>query len=222
MTDSIQDRIAGEFPNLYHFGPATNRAQIERFRSIFSADLIRALAAATEPPERRLGREDVETPLGTFVLNDQEALKYGHVKHPDSLPESKFVHLLDQLTFFWPGNGYEPIEMGRNFRGRYAKRGDKLLQVRLATRPFFDVNHPWRFFISTCNSGAPRSNPHAVIYRGYETFQPFLSYVGSVKDIKEIAVLGYARLPDFRLTEVEEAAELGAADVTLNVKPRLP
>jgi hypothetical protein len=81
----------------------------------------------------------------------------------------------------------------------------------LATRPFFAVNHPWRIFISTCNSGAPRSNPNAVIYRGYETFQPLLSYAGSVKDIKEIVVLGYAKLPDFRLTEVEEAAEPGAA-----------
>jgi len=124
MADSIQDRIASEFPNLYHFGPATNRAQIERFRTIFSADLIRGLAASTpEPRERRLGRETVQTPLGSFVLNDQDALKYGHVKHPDSLPESEFVHLLDQLTFFWPGNSHGPIEMGRNFRGRYAKRG---------------------------------------------------------------------------------------------------
>jgi len=79
------------------------------------------------------------------------------------------------------------------------------------TRPFFAVNHPWRIFVATCNSGAPRSNPNAVIYRGYETFSALLDYVGSVRDIKEIAVLGYARLPDFRLTEIEETAEPGAA-----------
>jgi hypothetical protein len=101
--------------------------------------------------------------------------------------------------------------MGRNFRDRYSKRGEKLLQVMVATWRFFAVNHPWRTFISTCNSGAPRSNPNGAIYRGYETFQPLLSYAGSVKDIKEIAVLGYARLPDFRLTNVDGAAEPGTA-----------
>jgi hypothetical protein len=211
MAHTIQDEIANEFPNLYHFGPATNRAQIELFRSIFSADLIRGFGARSpKPPVRRLGREVVHTPLGSFLLNDQGALKYGHVKHPDSLPENEFVDLLDQLTFFWPGDSHEPIEMGVNFRSRYAKRGDNLLQIMLGTRDFFVVNHAWRIFISTCNSGSPRSNPHAVIYRGYETFRPLLSYPGSVTDIKEIAVLGYARLPDFRLTEIEGAAETTA------------
>ena len=204
MASGIQDRIASEFPCLYHFGPVANRAQIERCRTLFSADLIRAFGATTlEPPERRLRRADVETSFGNFVLNDQEALKYGHVKDPDSLPESEFVHLLDQLTFFWPGNIDGPIEMGKNFRNRYSNQGDKLLEVMLDTRPFFAVNHRWRIFISTCNSGAPRSNPNAVIYRGYKTFQPLYGYTGSVKDIKEIGLLGYARLPDFRLTEVE-------------------
>lgn len=208
MADGIPERIANEFPNLYHFGPATNRTQIERFRTIFSADLIRTLAATdSERSSRRRAPENVESPLGSFVLNDQEALKYGHVKHPDSLPETEFIQLLDQLTFFWPGHNRAPIEMGSNFCNRYSKRGDQLLQVRFATRPFFAANHPWRIFVSTCNSGAPRSNPNAVIYRGYETFQPVFRYGGAVKDIKEIAVLGYARLPEFQLTLIEGAAE---------------
>jgi hypothetical protein len=71
IADCAQDRIAREFPNLYHFGPAANSEQIKRHAAIFSADLIRALAANTsEPPERRLARENVETPLGSFILND--------------------------------------------------------------------------------------------------------------------------------------------------------
>jgi hypothetical protein len=72
------------------------------------------------------------------------------------------------------------------------------------TLAFLTTNHSCRVFLSTCNSGAPRSNPRAVIYRGYDTFEPLLSYSGSVSDIKEVAVLGYARLPEFRITEVEK------------------
>lgn len=208
MAESVQDRFATEFPNLYHFGPASNGDQINRVRAILSSDLIRALSVGEfESPKRRLGQETISTPLGSFILNDQQALKYGHVKDPNSLSESEFAYLLDQFTFFWPGGRQEPIEMGKNFCGRYLSRGDRLLRVIVDTQSFFRVNHPWRIFLSTCNSGAPRSNPHATTYRGYNTFQPLISYAGSVKDVKEVAVLGYARLPDFQLTESLNAAE---------------
>jgi hypothetical protein len=212
MSDALQEQIAQRFPQLYHFGPVANRAQIERLRTILSSDLIRALSAiAGDAPNRRLDREPVETPLGTFLLNDQAALAYGHVKDPESLSEAEFVRLLDQFTFFWPGTDQGPIQMGRNFVDRYVDRGDRLLRVAVETRAFFAANHPCRVLLSTCNSGAPRSNPRAVIYRGYDTFEPLFSYSGSVSDIKEVAVLGYARLPEFRLTEVEKPAEQGAA-----------
>lgn len=203
------DKIADNFPRLYHFSPAQNRAQIERLRAILSADLIRALSPGTYgQPERRLKRESIETPIGALLLNDQGALNYGHVKNPNSFSEREFVYLLNQFAFFWPGSSQRPIDMGMNFIGRYSNQRDRMLQVAILSNDFFRENHPCRIFLSTCNSGAPRSNPNALIYRGSDTFVPLLDYDGSVKEIKEIAVLGYARLPNFELSEVATSAEL--------------
>ena len=104
MAEIIQELVAQKFRRLYHFGPAVNRRQIERFQTIFSSELIRTFAGENRGLlSKRSDRALVETPYGNFTLNDQDALKYGHVKHPDSLSEQEFVELLDQFAFFWPG-----------------------------------------------------------------------------------------------------------------------
>src|SRR6266576_5120695 len=168
MAKSLEELIATTFPRLYHYGPAANRSQIERFQAIFSSELIRTLAPGTRPPGtrslsgRRQARELIETPFGNFTLNDQDALKYGHVKDTDSLAEREFVTLLDQFAFFWPGSEEHPIEMGGNFVDRYLQRGDALLQVTVSTVSFMAINNPIRIFVSNCNSGAPRSNTKVV------------------------------------------------------------
>jgi Family of unknown function (DUF7002) len=195
MREDIQHQIAAKFSLLFHYGPATNLDQIEKYKTIFSAQLIRTLAGQLNHGAKRPERELVKTPLGNFILNDQQALKYGHVKDLSSLNESEFVTLLDQLAFFWPGNDDGPIEMGRNFVRRYTESGDSLLQVIVKTESFMKVNHPSRIFLSQCNSGAPRSNPNTLIYRGDATFIPMMHYEEGVSKIKEIALSGWAILP---------------------------
>lgn len=207
MADGIQEQISNivaRFPRLYHFGPVVNRGQIERFKTIFSAELIRTFAFHPAGlSAKRQTRKLVETPFGSFTLNDQQALKYAHVKHPDSLIESDFIALLDQFAFFWPGDERGPGVMGRNFVNRYTQQGDSLLQILVSTESFLTINNSARLFISTCNSGAPRSNPHKTIYRGLNTFIRIRRYTRSFAEIKEIASLGWASLPDgFQMTEL--------------------
>jgi hypothetical protein len=209
MRENIQHQIAAKFPFLFHYGPVTNLEQIERHKAIFSTQIIRTFAGqhnhGTKPP----GRELIKTPLGNFTLNDQQALKYGHVKDPSSLSESDFVALLDQFAFFWPGDEDGPIDMGRNFIRRYRESGDLLLQVRVKTESFMKMNHPSRIFLSQCNSGAPRSNPSTLIYRGDNTFISMMNYEGRISDIKEIALSGWAILPS--------ASEIGIFNESLRV-----
>jgi hypothetical protein len=80
------------------------------------------------------------------------------------------------------------------------RRQESLLQVKVSTASFMAINNPIRVFVSNCNSGAPRSNPNAVIHRGLETFVPLIKYSKPVAEIKEIAVLGFARLPEFEMS----------------------
>jgi hypothetical protein len=153
---------------------------------------------------RRLTSQVVESLFGNFTLNNQDALKYGHVKHPNSLSEREFGALLDQFAFFWPGSEHGPIKMGRNFANYDLHRGKLLIQVTVSTVSFLTVNNRFRVFVSTCNSGGPRSNPTRKIYRGFDTFVPMLKYDGLVSEVKEVAVLGYARLPEFVISELIE------------------
>jgi hypothetical protein len=200
MTENIEHQIAAKFPFLFHYGPATNLEQIRTHKAIFSTQLIRTLAGQQNHGTKRPARELVKTPLGNFTLNDQQALKYRHVKDPSSLSESEFVTLLDQFAFFWPGSEDGPIEMGGNFLRRYTERGDSLLQVIVETELFMKMNHPSRIFLSQCNSGAPRSNPGTLIYRGDDTFIPMMNYEERISEIKEIALSGWAVLPsDFEI-----------------------
>lgn len=208
MAKCLEELIATKFPRLYHYGPTANASRIERFQAIFSSELIRTLAPGMRPPGtrslsgRRRARELIETRFGNFTLNDQDALKYGHVKDTGSLAEREFVALLDQVAFFWPGSEEHPIEMGGNFVNRYLQRGEAVVQVTVSTVSFLAINNPIRIFVSNCNSGAPRSNPKVVIYRGTGTFVPLMKYDKPVAAIKEIAVLGYARLPEFQISFV--------------------
>ncbi len=213
MARTIQDRIAAKFPRLYHYGPADNHHQIERFQAIFSSGQIRIFAGLHHPSAKRQTRELVETPMGNFILNDQQALKYGHVKHLDSLTESEFVALLDQFAFFWPGTENSPSEMGRNFAARYQRRGDSLVQIVAATRSLMRLNRAGRIFISQCNSGAPRSNPYKAIYRGKDTFIPIMKYESPICEIKEIAIQGWAILPaDSQIVLLRNASSIGLSE----------
>jgi hypothetical protein len=207
VTENPQTRIARRFPRLYHYSPLINRGQIERFRAVFCAELIRTLAPTPPALGRREKRQPVETALGSFTLNDQAALNWGNVKHPRSLGEAAFIELLDQFAFFWPGDHKGPIKMGRNFVGRYINRGDALLQVTIPTEAFLQANASVRLFVSTCNSGATRSNQKALIYRGTETFVPLGAFAGPTSKIKEVAVLGFARLPVCQISCLTGAAQ---------------
>ena len=207
MAIDLHQRIAAQFPRLYHYSSAVNRSQIERLGAVLSADFIRTLAIPPPPRGRRMVGTPVPTQLGDFTLNDQAALNYGHVKHPESLSEADFADLLDQFAFFWPGSVQDPIEMGSNFANRYLSGGRSLLRISFPTESFFRINNAARIFLSICNSGAPRSNPNAVIYRGPDTFTPLAEFSDSVKTIKEIAVMGFARLPPFEITDLTGSAE---------------
>jgi len=197
---ALLERIASKFPRLYHYSPVVNRNLIEKHHAVFSADLIRMFATTATALGRRMSSVLVPTEFGDFTLNDQAALNYGHVKHSDSLSETDFAALLDQFAFFWPGSVSEPISMGCNFAGRYLRQSDSLLQLACSTKEFFLINNSARVFLSICNSGAPRSNPNAVIHRGLTTFSPLDSFGHAPRKIKEIAVMGYARLPSFEIT----------------------
>jgi hypothetical protein len=192
------DSFVKQFPRLYHFGPIKNRDSVEKLECILSSDLLRALATHPQTNERRRGRHQIKSLLFDAELNDQDALKYGHVKHQNSMTETEFVSLLDQFCYFWPGDDNGPIDMGRNFVGRYQQKDDSLFAIVVPTRDFLRANHTRRIALSNCNSGAPRSNPNAVIYRGDDTFVPWKDYQGNVANVKEVAVLGYAKLPGSR------------------------
>lgn len=190
------DSFAERFPFLYHFGPRKNRDSIENLQCLLSSDLLRTLATQPHSIERRRGRHPIQSRIFDVVLNDQDRLHYGHVKDPDSMTEAEFVSLLDQFCFFWPGDSKGPIEMGRNFLERYKNERDSLFGIAVPTRAFLNANHVRRIALSNCNSGAPRSNPNAVIYRGEDTFIPWMHYQDNAETVKEVAVLGYARLPE--------------------------
>jgi hypothetical protein len=79
----------------------------------------------------------------------------------------------------------------------------RLVQVVVSTVDFLQINHAVRIFVSTCNSGAPRRNPSgSLTYRGAKSSLPITEYPGPARDIKEVAVLGYALLPAFRIAQV--------------------
>lgn len=199
--------FTGQFPFLYHFGPIANRESVERLGCLLSSDLLRALSTQLRSDERRRGRHPVQATIFDAVLNDQDALKYGHVKHPDSMTETEFVALLDQFCFFWPGDQSGPIDMGRNFVRRYQRNGDRLFGLAVPTGNFLQANHSRRLSLSNCNSGAPRSNPNSVIYRGDATFIGWEHYRDTAATVKEVAVIGYARLPNFGFVDPNFGAE---------------
>ena len=197
----------GRFQFLYHFGPVANRNSIENLRCLLSADLLRALSNEDRNDSRRRERIPMDSPIFNAMLNDQDALNYGHVKHADSMPKTDFVALLDQFCFFWPGDKSGPIDMGRNFVKRYQGNGDQLFGISVPTEAFLKANHSRRIALSNCNSGAPRSNPNAVIYRGNDTFIDWDAYQDKAATVKEVAVLGYARLPKFKVIDLKRTTE---------------
>ena len=196
-----------QFSHLYHFAPIKNRESIENWGCLLSADLSRTMSQMAASNQKRNGRFLVESSSLSVLLNDQDALKYGHVKDPKSMTESEFVALLDQFCFFWPGDANGPIQMGQNFVNRYQRNNERLFGVALHTSAFLEENHPRRISLSDCNSGAPRSNPNAVIYRGDRTFVPWGNYQKGAATVKEVAILGYARLPNPKFFEPKSEAE---------------
>jgi len=118
----MHGHLTSTFSQLFHYSRAPNRSQIQRLGVLLSSDLIRALDTQSRGPDRRRGGSQlVRTLLWDFILNDQDALKFGHVNDPASLDEAEFLALLDQFVFFWPGNCVGPNRMGQNFANRYSR-----------------------------------------------------------------------------------------------------
>jgi hypothetical protein len=198
------EELIGRCPMLYHATREANLPSIVARKSLLSPDETNRLAGRvpTHTP-RRSGAGDSRNkpvkfpfmlPNGTVYLSDHDRLHDGHILFEPEWDLRRFITLLDSLVFFWPEGDSGPSDQGHDHFKRYAKASERMLVLAVPLGDVIKENGAPQ--ISSCNSGAPRSNPISGKQpRGAATFRE-IGDLSSRDDIVEVVFRSQVRLPE--------------------------
>lgn len=205
------EEFVRRFPSLYHATRAVNRPGLVKRGCLLCPDEI--YRGAGRIPTRALRKSSagssasgsVKYPVpssdGIVYLSDHDPLHEGNIRFESGWNMQRFVALLDSLVFFWPGDERGPGQQGRDHYERYAKAREPMIVIRVSTAEIVAQNDVP--MISSCNSGAPRTNAISKKQpRGGATFRD-LSNCTSGGEIVEVVFRSRVRLP--ASTEVASA-----------------
>lgn len=112
---------------------------------------------------------------GHVRLGDHDRLYEKHIRWDSGWNMSRFIERLNGLVFFWPGTQGGPRHAGLDHKRRYDNEGQPMVVLRAPLGDLIATNG--RPLLSSCNSGAPRSNPRSGKQpRGADTFRSIDSF----------------------------------------------
>src|SRR5687768_1932088 len=122
--------FARKRPFLYHLTCTHNARLIDLSRELVcAATLQRQAGRANRIGRRRASHERLTLPGGDVWLRDQEPLREGNIAFAPGWNFARFVALLDEHVFFWPGTEQGPIDYGGRHYERYKHESPLLLRV---------------------------------------------------------------------------------------------
>lgn len=177
------EAFTNQYPRLYHFTPASNRANLVR------TGRLRTAASLIDESGRgellNVTRPDAVAILcGSVTLNDQQPLR--------NCDNMEFVRCLNHLVFFWKGSAVAPSFKAKKFADKYKKKGYGCLRVPTQA-VFNDAQNPPLFCI--VNSGAPSPEDFFDGERQPGVFWPCAVPPLALADVKEVVFRNDLVLP---------------------------
>jgi hypothetical protein len=177
-------------PYLFHLTAASNLPLIERAGELRAAGVILVdTEQAGRSSERRHEHLEVSTKIGSMQLRDQKPLIEGAIAFEDGWDLPRFIQLINQYVFFWPGSQSGPIKRGINHFERY--RAERPVILRFPTAALSET----RLRFSRYNSGAPRCSGGRRSPRGGNTYLNAADFSGSASEVVEVVVPERCPLP---------------------------
>jgi hypothetical protein len=155
-------------PFIYHLTAAANLALIRQKGRLLSANHLFTLANADQlSAVRRRQHHVLRINDQTVIVRDQAPLHEGNMSLDEGWEFPRFVKLLNDMVFFWPGKESGPISYGRRHYERYLNEDVRILRVQ-TTAAFAASNSS--VLVCKYNSGSPRWNNGRPSPRGASTF----------------------------------------------------
>jgi len=127
-------------------------------------------------------------------LRDQAPLHPGNVRLTGGWTFADLVEELNNHVFFWPAGRGGPSVYAKRLEAKYAGQGQVAMCFR--SENLIRLNRS-RFRVCSCNSGAPRCNPHVgKADRGPATLAKPADYPGTPGTVIEAAFRGDVTIGD--------------------------
>jgi hypothetical protein len=184
-----RDRLARDYPYLWHVTRLENLLRIERTRRLESAAaLMRAAGDCAFLRKQRDEDKCLRIGDDEVWLREQSKLNEANAAWEGGWGMPEFLEALNSRVFFWPGTHDGVVRTAReNFRS-FLDAGGVPIRIRYET-----VRHLSGIHIqySRFNAGAPRQNDGKPIPRGPRTFLAHGAWEGG--SVREVVVVN--RLP---------------------------
>jgi hypothetical protein len=182
-------------PLAYHTCSALNFESIRRLRALKSADeLLRGTPHEALLNVRRESSTVVTLNSGPIEVRDNLPLRPGSLALEAGCSLARFLLLLNQRVYFWPGNSLGPRNPGLAHFEHY--KGEGVVHIlRAPLTALVQANPDRELEVTFCNSGSARHHGGRPVIRGPSTFQPVTQACGPASQVKELCFVGSASLP---------------------------
>lgn len=179
-------------PYIYHLTAASNVSTIRESGRLWSAT---TLAEKAGRPDLRTQRraDQVQLQYPACTLRDQGPLHVGNMALEEGWSLERFVALLNERVFFWPGTSSQPIPYGRRHFARYSS--ERPVMLRVLTRSILAANPDAAVEFCKFNSGSPRWSGGRPSPRGASTFRSAAEAPFRASEVVEVTFLNAVTLP---------------------------
>ncbi len=186
-------------PSLYHLTDARNLDLIRKDYTLRSTEtLVKRFKIKDQEGflrTRRVGHRSFERNGEIIYIRDQDPLfKNIVIKNlTDGWEFGDFVQLLNSKVFFWA----KETDLQTHY-GRYEKKKEYPVVLKIATKPFFELNDNQDPKFCRLNSGGPRCSSYykeGAPPRGKNTFLPLDQYTTGLSSVREVTFHGECQLP---------------------------
>ena len=130
-------------PYLYHLTSSGNLDQIIRDRCLWSTKSLLIKSGQNQLFNQRRENPEIITIQGDQVsIRDQAPLHQGHIAFEEGWNLPRFIELLNQRVFFWPGTPNGQIDYGKRHFNQYATEQSAVIRIRAQSLIEANPNNP--------------------------------------------------------------------------------